>query len=224
MHVRLADSVSDRLKQLGRSEHRPVAAVMRQALVEWLAQHDADNLSPGHETATDGPRVATEELVSVSEIARRSRRPISTIQSWRRRYTSFPEPLARLAAGPLWDWPAVAQWVARHEAGELGRRLGARDEGFASDLPGADLVSAGLRDLALGRSTAEAALVSMATSRLRELGIRIPGRPVPDPADRLYELVEKQVGEASAHSRYNALRRRLASFMRSQAIQHAQGG
>ena len=64
----------------------------------------------------------------------------------------------------------------------------------------------------------------MATSRLRELGIRIPGRPVPDPADRLYELVEKQVGEASAHSRYNALRRRLASFMRSQAIQHAQGG
>jgi len=64
----------------------------------------------------------------------------------------------------------------------------------------------------------------MATSRLRELGVEIPGPPIPDASDRLYELVEKRVGEAGAHSRYNALRRRLSSFLRALAVANAQAG
>ena len=56
---------------------------------------------------------ATEEteLVSVSEIASRARRPISTIQSWRRRDRDFPQPVASLAAGPVWRWPTVRNWI-----------------------------------------------------------------------------------------------------------------
>ena len=51
------------------------------------------------------------ELVSVSEIASRARRPISTIQSWRRRHHDFPQPVASLAAGPVWRWPAIENWI-----------------------------------------------------------------------------------------------------------------
>ena len=51
-------------------------------------------------------------LVSVSEIAARSGRSTNTIQSWRRRHADFPAPVAELAAGPVWTWPAVAAWVS----------------------------------------------------------------------------------------------------------------
>ncbi|MEW5990805.1 MAG: PIN domain-containing protein [Chloroflexota bacterium] len=51
------------------------------------------------------------ELVSVSEIASRARRPISTVQSWRRRHPDFPVPMAALAAGPVWTWPVVEHWI-----------------------------------------------------------------------------------------------------------------
>jgi predicted nucleic acid-binding protein len=51
------------------------------------------------------------ELVSVAEIAARADRPINTIQSWRRRHADFPEPMASLAAGPVWRWPVVEAWI-----------------------------------------------------------------------------------------------------------------
>lgn len=51
------------------------------------------------------------ELVSVAEIAVRANRPINTIQSWRRRHDDFPEPMASLAAGPVWLWPVVDAWI-----------------------------------------------------------------------------------------------------------------
>ena len=51
------------------------------------------------------------ELVSVSEIAIRARRPISTVQSWRRRHRDFPQPVVSLAAGPVWRWPTVRSWI-----------------------------------------------------------------------------------------------------------------
>ena len=84
---------------------------------------------------------------------------------------------------------------------------------WSLDLPGADLVNAGLADLAAGRISIEAALVSLVPTRLRSLGIYLPAPPIDNAPDRLYELVEDEVGEAAAHSRYNALRRRFASFM-----------
>ena len=82
-------------------------------------------------------------------------------------------------------------------------------------VPGADLVMAGLSDLAAGRETVEAMLVSCARARLERLGLVLPGAVIASPETRLYALVEAQVGPRRAHSRYNAMRRRLVSFLRS---------
>lgn len=82
-------------------------------------------------------------------------------------------------------------------------------------LPGWEIVSAGLADLAAGSTTAEALLVASASERLGRIGLHVPSeRPVDAPA-RLYELLVAEVGEGAAHGRYNALRRRLASFLRA---------
>jgi hypothetical protein len=76
--------------------------------------------------------------------------------------------------------------------------------------PGGDLVEAGLRDLVAGVESVEALLVSIGAPRLTRAGLAVP-RPIPDPEHRLYGLLEAS-GAPSAHSRYNALLRRLVSF------------
>ena len=91
--------------------------------------------------------------------------------------------------------------------------------GVATDLPGYELVSVGMADLAAGRESEEALLVSMAATRLRALGYEVPAAEVERPSHRLYELLERKEG---AHSRYNALVARMASFAR--AAEHASAG
>jgi len=78
------------------------------------------------------------------------------------------------------------------------------------DLPGADLVEAGLRDLGAGRQSAAALLVASFSSRLRRLGLAVPDSGIADPEVRLYRLLERTT--PNAHHHYNALRRRLVSF------------
>jgi hypothetical protein len=82
-------------------------------------------------------------------------------------------------------------------------------------LPGGDLVAAGLSDLAAGLETEAAMLMASATPRLEAAGIRVPPCGVQDPERRLYELIEARVGPSQAHSTYNAVRRRVLSFLRS---------
>jgi hypothetical protein len=82
------------------------------------------------------------------------------------------------------------------------------------DLPGADLVSAGLVDLRVGRVTAPALLLLGARERLRQSGIQVPDAPVDQPERALYLLLE-DADPAGAHARYNALRQRLVSFCTS---------
>jgi hypothetical protein len=77
-------------------------------------------------------------------------------------------------------------------------------------LPGGDLVAVGLRDLEEGRETVEALLVSIAAPRLRDAGLVVPN-PLGDAEHRLYESLAGADAD-SAHSRYNALLRRLISF------------
>jgi hypothetical protein len=84
-----------------------------------------------------------------------------------------------------------------------------------STVPGADLVEQGLRDLACGEETAAALLVSIGAPRLRDLGFEV-ARVIEDPEHRLYALLADEDSD-SAHSRYNALVRRLVSFERSAA-------
>lgn len=79
-------------------------------------------------------------------------------------------------------------------------------------LPGWELVSRGLEDQAAGRETIESLLLASANTRFARAGIPVT-RPAGDVEWRLYELIEREVGEASAHGRYNALRRRLLSFL-----------
>lgn len=90
-----------------------------------------------------------------------------------------------------------------------------------TELPGADLVEQGIGDLQAGRDTKESALVSMAAPRLRALGIDVPVSDGRDAGHRLYELLSDE-DRASAHSRYNALTRRVVSFAR--AAEHATSG
>ncbi len=82
-------------------------------------------------------------------------------------------------------------------------------------LPGGDLIAQGLDDLAAGTETAAALLVSIGAPRLRQLGLAVAD-PIPSGEHRLYELLSRTDPD-SAHSRYNALIRRLVSFERALA-------
>jgi len=88
-----------------------------------------------------------------------------------------------------------------------------------AELPGADLVRDGIRDLERGDATANALLIAMAAPRLRHAGVDVPAGAIAGrPSHQLYELLASENG-LSAHSRYNALVRRIVSFAR--AAEHA---
>jgi len=74
-------------------------------------------------------------------------------------------------------------------------------------------VSRGIADLERGVESVESLLVSIGAPRLRRLGLPV-GSPIPSPEHRLYERLAEEDAD-SAHSRYNALVRRLVSFERA---------
>jgi hypothetical protein len=89
-----------------------------------------------------------------------------------------------------------------------------------AELPGSELVEQGLEDLAAGRETEAALLVEIAAPRLRSLGVSVHTRQDgsdQSPEHRLYALLSRQ---PDAHSRYNALLARIASYAHA-AEQHA---
>jgi hypothetical protein len=81
-------------------------------------------------------------------------------------------------------------------------------------LPGEELVREGLADLERGLVTVPALLVAIGAPRLRRLGMVLPERLPQDPEHRLYDLLARDDPDA-AHSRYNALIRKLVSFERA---------
>ena len=81
-------------------------------------------------------------------------------------------------------------------------------------LPGSDLIRQGLRDLASGSETIESLLVLVGAPRLRRLGFDVPDDPPYIPEDRLWAKLTDENSD-TAHSRYNALIRRLVSFERA---------
>jgi hypothetical protein len=87
------------------------------------------------------------------------------------------------------------------------------------DLPGAELVDVGIADLASGRETIEALLVASAAERFAELGRPVRSIDPDGLATRLYALIEAAVGDDHAHAHYNAVRRRLESYLRSAALE-----
>jgi hypothetical protein len=81
-------------------------------------------------------------------------------------------------------------------------------------LPGADLIRKGLTDLADGVESIEALLVLVGAPRLRRIGYDVPDDTPLLPEDRLSAKLSEEDSD-TAHSRYNALIRRLVSFERA---------
>jgi len=80
--------------------------------------------------------------------------------------------------------------------------------------PAGDLIRKGIEDIQAGIESPEALLVAIGRPRLQRLGISVPELPIKFPEVRLYEYVSRSDPNA-AHSRYNALIRRLVSFERA---------
>jgi hypothetical protein len=63
----------------------------------------------------DRPRAAElvpfADLVGRQEIAERLGITVAAIDTWRRRYPSFPDPLIVLSSTPIWRWSIVAAWA-----------------------------------------------------------------------------------------------------------------
>lgn len=79
-------------------------------------------------------------------------------------------------------------------------------------LPGAEIVLSGLDDLRTGRESVNASAVQCAATRLRGLGLDAPyAAGDPPAAHRLYRQLSEELGDG-AHSRYNAILARVASF------------
>jgi hypothetical protein len=86
-----------------------------------------------------------------------------------------------------------------------------RDDRLKS-LPGAEIVLPGLADLEAGRKSVNASAVQAAAARLRRLGLNAPAADGDVPAaHRLYRQLSDELGDG-AHSRYNAILARVASF------------
>jgi hypothetical protein len=81
-------------------------------------------------------------------------------------------------------------------------------------LPGNDLVCQGIEDLSRGVESVPALLVSIGAPRLRMVGLEIPENVISSPEQRLYHRLWSDDPDV-AHSRYNALIRRLISFERA---------
>ena len=91
--------------------------------------------------------------------------------------------------------------------------MGTSTQDIFAALPGAELVSKGRDDLEHGIESVESLLVSIGAPRLSQVGLRLTAA-FPSPERRLYELLAADDPD-SAHSRYNALVRRVVSFERA---------
>ncbi|MFQ5890975.1 MAG: hypothetical protein ACE5JR_13165 [Gemmatimonadota bacterium] len=92
-------------------------------------------------------------------------------------------------------------------------RSGSDSAPLRAELPGGDLIRAGLEDLARGEESIPALLVSIGAARIERLG-RAVRNPIAGAERLLYERLRATDPDA-AHSRYNALIRRLVSYERA---------
>jgi hypothetical protein len=76
--------------------------------------NDFDALKALVESFTDDPGDIPDcdDIVDLTEIATRAGTTPGTVRSWRYRHPEFPQPVARLAVGPVWRWADVEPWLA----------------------------------------------------------------------------------------------------------------
>jgi hypothetical protein len=77
--------------------------------------------------------------------------------------------------------------------------------------PGAELVEAGLTDLAAGGRSVESLLLVAAGPRLARVGVPLPEHSLDTSGRELYALLEADLGPR-AYARYNALHRLVISY------------
>ena len=87
---------------------------------------------------------------------------------------------------------------------------------FMDSLPANDFIVTGIEDLGRQRETIAALLVAIGAPKLRSLGLQVPEVLPFNPEHRLYDLLSASDPD-SAHSKYNALIRKLVSFERALA-------
>lgn len=89
-----------------------------------------------------------------------------------------------------------------------------------AQLPGADLVEAGLEDLRCRRRSPEACLVAAGARRLRRLGVDVPDTSLIEgfPEHALYDALTDDLGQAGGYARYNAMLAQLDSFASALAL------
>lgn len=82
-----------------------------------------------------------------------------------------------------------------------------------SDLPGGERAEQGLDDLAQDHRSLEALWLTIASRRLRKLGLPLPpaDRLAPEPELALYEILRATTDDA--YARYNALLQELSSLL-----------
>ena len=57
-------------------------------------------------------KVDPKDLVGAHEIAERLGLAFpNLVHTWRRRHPDFPQPVAELKAGVIWDWTDIRQWL-----------------------------------------------------------------------------------------------------------------
>jgi hypothetical protein len=125
----------------------------------------------------------------------------------RPRPTKFPSPQPR----PLVPKSASKGPPRGNETAVVARTIPFVDY---HGLPGAELVLPGIEDLRHGVESVPALLVAIGRPRLSRLALDLPPNTFDEPEHRLYALLAAEHGDA-AHSRYNALLRRLVSFERA---------
>ncbi len=96
-----------------------------------------------------------------------------------------------------------------------GRDAAAAAAPFPPNLPGADLVMAGIAALRRRDFNVEALLVAVGAPRLRRAGLDLPPAASEPEAPELALYAALRGAGGDAHSRYNALIRRLVSFERA---------
>jgi len=84
------------------------------------------------------------------------------------------------------------------------------------DLPGGDLILAGMEDRSAGRETVNACLVEIVAPRLKRHGFDVPQADEKEglPEHRLYRLLH-DAGHQEPYGPYNALMRTMTSFGRA---------
>ena len=91
------------------------------------------------------------------------------------------------------------------------------------DLPGHEIVAKGLADLRTGEMTRDALLVAVAAGRFQADGIEVRGTLPLHPKDRLWEMLQADVGD-DVHGTYNALVSRVLSFLDAYETAHLAAG